>query len=301
MSIDAPRHLLEQTDPQRSKTTVRAYLRRYQHALSRLGNDEQICGDLERRASTLSPATLRLYRAAYVHVWEQRPDCEEFIRRVGLLRGEGSPGKTSSQRLKRFSSRDLSLLAHFLTQDGHEMVALWLLLTQATGLRPVEWATVKIVDDWLVVRNAKSTHGRALGPIRKLRLDPLIGPRISGFLSWVQENYERRYEYARSAIYKATRELWPERNKFPTLYSCRHAFASVAKDQLTMPEVAVLMGHASPMSATRYYARRRKGGKMRVEPDPEALQKLLNDLAYGKPSFSSRLTKKTSDKIHPNL
>ena len=87
--------------------------------------------------------------------------------------------------------------------------------------------------------------------------------------------YAALYRGARELIADVGRRVLCPRDRYPSLYTARHAFASSAK--LTFPQhvVAALMGHASVDTAPRHYAAARfaRGGRpLEVDPSPQDVQ-----------------------------
>jgi hypothetical protein len=149
---------------------------------------------------------------------------------------------------------------------------------RVTGLRPCEWPNAQLLKSdrpglrWmLVVANAKCTNGRTHGPFRTLYWVDLPSDVVRDIGAWIGiargADYEVRLNTIGRLLWEVTRELWPRRKKWPTLYSTRHAAVAMWKahyvraDQ-TMAErlealaiIAALMGHGSDDTASQHYAR----------------------------------------------
>jgi len=125
----------------------------------------------------------------------------------------------------------------------------------------------------LLVENGKQSGERAFGPMRTLMLDEfLLDPDAVDAARWLMGRACRMTEEEfRKVITNANRQLQRViascgkpcqlRNQDSiTLYTARHQFAADAKKAgLSRVEIAALMGHASPETATAHYGRRRHG------------------------------------------
>lgn len=134
----------------------------------------------------------------------------------------------------------------------------------------------------LVVENAKATNGRAHGPVRTLHWEELAPEIVHDILAWIRiaqdDHYDRRLNTIGRALWEITRELWPRRKKWPTLYSARHvaiaawkAFylhegQSPAERLEALAIIAALSGHGSDETASTHYARPDAGSGKRPVP-----------------------------------
>lgn len=171
-----------------------------------------------------------------------------------------------------------------------------------TGLRPCEWPRAQLHQSsregfsWmLVVENAKATNGRGNGPTRTLfwkSLDPDVVSNISVWIEIAQsDGYERYLGTIRRQLWEITRELWPRRAKWPTLYSTRHAAIAAWKSYYlrdgqsdaerleALAIIAALAGHGSDDTTSQHYARpstssRKATASAVPEADPAEVQKV---------------------------
>lgn len=257
--------------------------------------------------------TARLYRAAIRYVLQMRQahgddtaahalsvlshefDSEEDrIRRQDELvkarkaSRKGRP-RTSRQKVKRFSKEDAMLLIDALTKRRGvygKMAALWFVAGSLSGLRPSEWQSarreVTPSMEWaLVVRNAKSSYGRSHGKTRTILLAGLsveqtraIADHMENVRTYVdQGRFDHFYEMCRQCVKRAADDIWPHRQKHPSLYTARHMFAADVKTIFDKVEVAALMGHASIDTAGDNYAQRWSGsGGLGVSPSEDDVQ-----------------------------
>lgn len=299
------------TRPTRAPSTLKAYpirarslIQRCRRQLSVSPHDaldyRQLVGWLIQQKVTLNARSWRQYKASMVYFLEQEvlrdndPVADEALNH---LRGEGSEGsqkhthKTSSTKLKKFPLRDYVRLTQYL--DDHpdrwsEDLRRWLAVGLLTGLRPVEWGQSRLIasheEPALLVQNAKATNNRAHGTHRTLLLGglsdderELIRAHVERAVDFRQaEQYARFMQGCATSLARAVRQIWPRRDRYPTLYSLRHQFSADAKASgLTMEELAALMGHAVNTTATQHYGRRSAGLEMvRVRPDPSEVARV---------------------------
>jgi len=258
-----------------------------------------LCRYLIDRHRHLSASTWRSYRAAVFHVYGSGMD-RSSIEILNQIPGGGKKPELTpygaSMKMKSFPpamlSETLSYLSSHQTKIGN---ALWLWLTVGieTGLRPFEWFDAQIIDidgsPYLRVKNAKNTNGRANGDYRHLNLeemDPNDIRYIKTHLQVIQtikmsaggddalsrKKYNSYYSSCRRRLNIVVRRLWPDREKYPTLYSLRHQFiANTKADGFTLEEIAALCGQASAQTSAVHYGRKQNGskGKVAVKPRKE--------------------------------
>lgn len=143
------------------------------------------------------------------------------------------------------------------------------------GLRPVEWEHAKIetVDGVisLVVKNAKTTHGRSHGKFRTLDLSAFAPADIAtvqrkinltcealqqGHAATIQEYHHR----VRIYIQRANRAADPKAKTTIPAYSTRHQLAANLKHEgVPQNERAAQMGHRCNETADTHYGRRKNG------------------------------------------
>lgn len=248
----------------------------------------------------VQPATYRYYKAAVIHAIQTLPgDMDEQV--MEILEPEASEVLAehehavaiaraanlttligSQQRAEHLSTADwITLITALLSTRSKwaQPAALWLVGTLETGLRPCEWASAKMTGTTLVVENAKATNGRAHGTTRTLdlfRASKQAMSAIRQFMAVVRhhgpEGFEALYSGVRELIADVARRALGQRQRYPSLYTARHCFASRAKMTYPQHVVAALMGHASIYTAPRHYAAARfaKGGRpLAVEPSME--------------------------------
>jgi integrase len=242
-----------------------------------------------------SLATWRLYKAAVSHDLAKG---DNPASQTALVRLEAEPqtgarkrsGRTSAIKQKSLPPEDLETLADHLraahpTETGRTLVH-FLVVGIATGLRPGEWRHAICVPchpdtglPALIVRNAKHSRGRGNGSARTLHLgdlDPWLQRRIQSVAEMAAEaeaagGFDTWMAALRKALYRATREIWPNRARHIALYSARHQCAANLKQVFGRPAVAALLGHASAETAGSHYARRYQGrdSLFPVKSDPE--------------------------------
>lgn len=249
---------------------------------------------LSFRSTDLRASSWRQYKAAVVAGMIARglltpQQAEEFRSTVTLQALDNAearrnlPIKTSHRTRKRLDDEELALLIAALQHGKGQYDAALAALVEAgqrAGLRPCEWAKVRLVRQksgvtTLLVRNAKSTNGRSHGMFRRLHWSTvndgehiqiierwikivdrwLAGTRASRRKQlWLEHRIKLRDRFA-----DVCRGLWPRRTTQPSLYTTRHIFAAAAKERYTRIEVAALLGHAVDETATSHYARPARG------------------------------------------
>lgn len=245
-------------------------------------------------------ATFRYYKAAVIHgirtqpgVMDEQvmellePEASEVLAEhehsVAIARAANLTKLVGAQqRAEHLPAADwIALITALLDTRSKwsEPAALWLVCTLETGLRPCEWSSASLTGTTLVVKNAKATNGRAHGESRTLDLfrasNKVVGS-ISQFLAIVRqhgpEGFTALYSGVRELISDVARRTLSPRQRYPSLYTARHCFASRAKVTYPQAAVAALMGHGSINTAPRHYAAARfaKGGRpLAVEPSTE--------------------------------
>lgn len=261
---------------------------------------------ISSKRTQYSSSTWRQYKSACVccleselSFLEEGRDPIPWIEALELLKvidgnndgAKGTDKKTSSRKMKKFPQDDLEkLLAHLKshTHELHDALADWLQASMWTGLRPVEWrlATWSVIKGLpaLVVHNAKHTNGRAHGDTRTVilhRMQPHEVEIVKRHLERVQHwdaagKYKKLYEGCVQKMYYATRRLWPNRRQHLTLYSARHQFVADAKtSNLSLAEIAALMGHAVDDTASSHYGKRAAGQQiLKVQALNEEVQRI---------------------------
>jgi hypothetical protein len=217
--------------------------------------------------------------------------------------------KTSSTKAKKLAEDDLMLVEQAALAQRAKCknnLVLYLKVGVLTGLRPCEWPRAELRRStregfaWtLVVANAKATNQRAHGSHRTLyfaELDPQIADDI---LAWIQIARSKRYQRLLNTIgrllWKITRELWPDREEWPTLYTTRHLAVAAWKAHFlrkgqsdaerldALATIAALMGHGSDATASQHYARANAGRKVIVpsaDPKQVARVRQVIDLSW---------------------
>lgn len=236
-------------------------------------------------------ATYRQYRAALM-MWIQecnQSDCDVAMNILNSVSHtphmqRNLSNKTSSMKDKKFCDADRQAILNWLSNHQSRYSLVLSVLIQiggSVGLRPCEWKSARVVkseygEHELHIVNAKASNGRANGDIRILIMNDLSLMMIK-VIEQVAINFhkldelgewEKLYNGCRKTLYRACRDLWPNRKKYPTLYSLRHQFAADAKSSgMTKIEVAALLGHASLDTAGQHYGKRRVGrGQCAVKP-----------------------------------
>lgn len=232
------------------------------------------------KASTLSPNTVRQYRASLVaHINKQTalglisPDmAKNSISLLQMIRSAGNYGSnTSSKKARSITTNQIKRLTAKLESRNNKFADTASMIFKGSlvaGLRPQEWFTASLSidkksgDAILKVINAKATNGRSFGETRELFIpsqsvqtvkdviDALAKLRAAGF------DQERIYRRCKDAVRRAG---IVNRNHNVCLYTARHQFTANMKNIYSQEEVALLLGHNTIETASRHYGKRRSG------------------------------------------
>ena len=254
-------------------------------------NPAQFAAWLRGRYKTLAPASRRSWQASLVHFQrDHHPDHipgpipPDMPNRAEIRKRHGK--RTSAKKAKRIpidiQNAIIERLERLLDREKASEYNLWALAFVqagvAFGLRPSEWRRARFfcLEDGsmvLEVVNGKQSGERAFGPMRTLMLDEfLLDPAAIDAARWLigRARGMTAKEFGK-VIVNANRQLQRViascgkpcrlRNRDSiTLYTARHQFAANAKRAgLSRVEIAALMGHASPETATAHYGRRQHG------------------------------------------
>lgn len=250
------------------------------------------------KKSEIGPAAFRQYKSAVVwtlqiddaHSDPTLADMIDNLKAASQLsqekqRGCGKSKGTSANKMKRVREQDISTLENHLEKSRslrfhHAMMCLK--TGVLTGARPVEWWNAKIIDNesgfCVRFKNAKFDELRAHGEFRHLTWRELPDDDRELIEDWMKiiadfkrTNSLRAFKIwlagLQDALRLVCREIWPRRSKQITLYSGRHEAA--ARWKLAYPDrysVAAMMGHATDETASKHYARYRRGsGKVSLK------------------------------------
>ena len=168
-------------------------------------------------------------------------------------------------------------------RSNARLANIWLGASLPTGLRPIEWLTaIEDTERCLMIQNAKAMRRgqpRSNAGTRRLRLNTLPDRERDYVRSMLKMIARMHAQYelmpdpkpswgeARTevlACYEKTvnqvlRGIWTSLKRArivdgpnPTLYSCRHQFASNAKSQLPPDQVSAMLGHRLLETARHY-------------------------------------------------
>tara|TARA_B100002019_G_scaffold269059_1_gene261525 strand:+ start:266 stop:1270 length:1005 start_codon:yes stop_codon:yes gene_type:complete len=238
-------------------------------------------------AITLYHSSWKYYRSAIIYYAElehekgslnikQLDKIKELLRRT-KGHNDKDIAKTSHSKKKSLNLKELKSIDNKLKDSKSRWAKPTRIFIRAgkyTGLRPIEWqrAEINIEKKLLRVFNAKSTNGRSLGETRTLSLKHLDDKQIKDIENHIllvkniisKNAWDQYYNGCSSLLKRITRKLWPNKKKYPTLYSCRHQFSADMKASgCTKREVAALMGHANDLTAQEHYGRKLFGTRGR--------------------------------------
>lgn len=234
-----------------------------------------------------SKKTLWLYRAALTFYLKGNGPVEAVgeVQKVSAHQCPRRGTRTSARKEKGITKETLKILCeHFLKTQApiDKLLALWLVCGKIAGLRPCEWETAQMDGSILRVKNAKFNDIRATGEFRTLNFHdaPELVQLLSDFIKeinrWIplqEGSFAKLYKKCRSRLRTVCIKLWPQRKKYPSLYSPRHQFAADLKSMGVERDIlGALMGHASDETASIHYARRGKGEGGGVVPGANPLE-----------------------------
>ena len=290
----------------------------------RLGIDNPpwiaVVEDLIAAKTLYKDASWKFYRWAFIAEMEdlvasgtQPGDLDAAITRLREVTAAGALKKstrTSATKAKELPACDREAIFAELRRSRSPLAAVlihFITATTAAGLRPIEWRLASIepptdgAEFKLIVQNAKRTNGRAHGPVRTLtwlEISAEAKESIEFIVSWARTSAAEvdlagLLKTLQALLRRIDRKLWPRRKQHFVLYSCRHAFAAVAKIHYLPEEVAALMGHGSDDTATMHYARPPRGSGA-------PLDKLLANLPEPNPAeveMVRRVQERKRDKL----
>lgn len=218
-----------------------------------------------------SQPTLRVYRRGVEHfIAETVDDAEERERLLALLEKLPEarvelPRRTSAKKARVLTEDQASLLIESLKRgedtDGR-ILALLCHFGPVFGLRPKEWTRARVDGEWLWVRNAKATNGRANGAVRALSLAGVskkARAQIHELCNLLREAV--RMSGWRKVLRRLGSRLARVSRKLGLRRLCLYCLRGTA---------AAVMGHASSSTAFRHYPspRQAKGWRFRVAVSP---------------------------------
>ena len=229
-----------------------------------------------RRAGLYANATWRQYRAA-LHATLPAMGYDT----TALFSADIRPpppdrdARRRKRRVKAVGAGARAALGEALTRmtaSRAQAIEAWVEAGIRTGLRPSEWETATLNRELdgrivLTVQNAKHSHGRGHGPIRRLALEDdetirWVEVHLRTVRSAVQDGgFALYYHRLRQSLAGAYRRAGIRHG--PSLYTGRHQFKINARAAgVSDRDLAYLMGHASTLTARSHYGR----GGTRVNP-----------------------------------
>ena len=294
-----------------------------------------------------TPSKLQVLYEACAAI-DEEGDRKELAKKARKL------SQTSSNKAKRIKQSVFDAIMSLDDRGGRALLKQFFLVNTGVGLRPHEWehaylVTEKIANnpeflrradlpevttghkgDYLLVKNAKNTHGRAYGEYRLISLsnldierkdvetlillmrealgdgdfDTRVVTRLKNCLNYAKVNQEELkkaidweyQEYSRSWRKRHNGENPVKHNI--TIYSTRHQAVANAKAKLTPQEIAACFGHVSVNTASMYYGKRRyaKSGGGSVKPHPASLDKVMSMLSEAEKLDTRKIPVNVTDK-----
>lgn len=244
------------------------------------------------------PNTWRQYRSSLIYYAEQELQKEKIkkedflkIKKILYSTSGGNkkeiPDRTSASKKKNINEKDFNLLKDALEKSKNRwsnVTIIWLNAGILTGLRPIEWQTVEIDNNknFLYVKNAKNTNGRAHGEYRTINIEHLDNSEKNIIYKQIEISqrfynnglWDSYYTGCSNILRYTSRKIFKNRKKYPTLYTGRHQYSANLKSVGCKPEeIATLMGHSSDQTNQSHYGRRRYGrGKVKPKINRQELK-----------------------------
>jgi hypothetical protein len=256
-----------------------------------------LCADPEwvLRSSTTRSYKARMIKVIDIEVTAGRCDpnhaiegIEKITELLGRRRGNPEP-RTSRLKCMDVMPEEIQLISDDLQSrlaaeipDMFDEVLLGLVeLEPSYGLRPCEWARTRIVEQTLIVLNAKYSDYRAPGLDRRISFERLPKRLVLGaatLIGMIKTLIKRHGSWEKvNAILAERLARICDRLRLVriSLYSLRHAaIATWKKAKLSRIEIAALAGHISIKTASRHYAPSKHGWDPKtvcVNADPQTI------------------------------
>lgn len=278
---ELPRKDATDCTPTRTLATTAQYLAASETLKNHYAREHFVCpqsvtaADLARwftlQQKRWSRPTLRVYRRGVEHfIAETVDDAEERERLLALLAKLPEarvdlPRRTSAKKARVLTEDQAILLIESLKRGGDtdgRILALLCHFGPVFGLRPKEWTRARVDGEWLWVRNAKATNGRANGAVRALSLAGVskkARAQIHELCNLLREAV--RMSGWRKVLRRLGSRLARVSRKLGLRRLCLYCLRGTA---------AAVMGHASSSTAFRHYPspRQAKGWRFRVAVSP---------------------------------
>ena len=252
----------------------------------------------------LRSSSTRTYKASIIQVLKEEVEngrldpqlaaegIAEIARLLAQRRGRPAP-RTSAKKLIDVREEEIRLVSeHLRLKADKDMLdatlRLVIELMCRLGIRPSELARARLVGRTLLVLNAKHSHGRAPGPVRRISLermpelllkatDALLFRAkilIAQYGSWERVQKILAERLARTCCRVGVARI--------CLYALRHAAIATWKRAGLQPaEIAALAGHISIKTAWRHYAGANSGWRpsfVCVEPDKRVVARIVSHM-----------------------
>lgn len=231
--------------------------------------------------TTLSPASIRQYKAVMVYYFEQIKAPIQIINLIKDIKNKPAeeilPKRTSALKNKKVADKTLRKVVSRIINTNSEynlFTALLLVTNLYFGFRPVEWKSARYDDKSITIKNAKATNGRANGKYRVITFEKkndyftlakALITKIDELLK--KHSWETIYASSRSLLYYTQYDI-PSEDKI-SFYSTRHQVAANLKlAGISKEDIAIIMGHKSINTASIHYAKKNVGRKIKKDEIP---------------------------------
>lgn len=272
--------------PERSTSTVEAYRRRAEGLLAKIDPEKKMAApdrllaaarSFAQAQGTLAAASIRVYRASLRQAAEdlqgvgqlnaeRAAEIETLVARGPDPRAPSAPRRTSARKRRSISPAERRILLDHLV-SGHgktpRLLAALVGLSSIIPIRPSEWHRARVVKGHLLIVCAKRSNGRGIARVRRVKLgDEALKVATLRAIAALRAAVATAGSWSRLYA-RLSRALTRECRKIGIapicLYTLRHQAIATAKRHFDLDVVAALAGHASILTATHSYAKRRSG------------------------------------------
>lgn len=224
---------------------------------------------IAERKSGLARGSWNLYKHAMIAMDPANTRLRSLLMAAQHTQEPRYPKITASQVQKHLNPEELAKIRAVIgsnrdTANEHrwgDVLILWLRAGVSTGLRPSEWPGCQLVEsaagpflrvingkrDSILKRFPKSCMPLSRDiPIGHLPQEELLA--VKTFVQFIREatvdgQFTFIYQGCRFLMHQITRQIWPRRQRFPTIYSARYQFELNMKAQgKSSDEIAALVG-----------------------------------------------------------
>lgn len=302
---------LKPSTKEQYRKKARSKIRKFQKKTGKnwLNHPEDLIEYLAERQEEWTRNTWNLYKSALLYYFDERGVSKKYRDILRNLDADDcKPShRTKSQKRKHFPFEMLKKISENLDRETRVDKGLkqWLITGILTGIRPTEAEDLEYREhegqlDLLVINTAKKRQASSDSEgdetdRRTLMLHELFEferNKIKNFIEILSkvDDFDTFYHNCRHRLWSVTREIWPDRDVYPSLSSTRHQFAANVKARNWGREriyvhLAAMLGHESDRTPAHYGYQRdgNTGGN-----DPSRVHPSLEDLKNTMEKYDDR-------------